>query len=413
MMEQDTIGTGHAEVPDPGEGSFDPAAYAGELEAAPANHEIGTSLWFENERVRVFEIRLEPGQRGPFHVHDRPTSGPWWHPGRGLQRFVDGTLVVRDYALGETKYLEHSPEDPLVHDLENVGDSTLALRHRRAEALRRWRPRAGRRSPSSEVRSAGSSRRCSCAMPAATCRCSNDRRPRSRDGAPGSCCTRSRRAYFEEHGLIDLGRVSSSARTLRYLTSEGDVLLEEPIVYRFTSYATLYAALVDFFEPDRYHLGKELVAGSTTRGDGRAVRRRRCRVVRSGGGSRRDPIDRPRLLFPDLRPAYAGYVGWRGTLPRSELPGRRTRQLRDVLTYHVGERTHVLSYEIPGHREAQGRSMNWVWYRNVPDGPPLEALLTDRSGTRHDLSLPAGAVGDEHLDELRAAAGDLPPPSPT
>jgi 2,6-dihydroxypyridine 3-monooxygenase len=53
--------------------------------------------------------------------------------------------------------------------------------------------------------------------------------------------------------------------------------------------------------------------------------------------------------------------------------------------------------------------MNWVWYRNVPDGPPLEALLTDRSGTRHDLSLPAGAVRDEHLDELRAAAGDLPP----
>jgi 2,6-dihydroxypyridine 3-monooxygenase len=114
------------------------------------------------------------------------------------------------------------------------------------------------------------------------------------------------------------------------------------------------------------------------------------------------------LLFPDLRPAYAGYVGWRGTLPETELPGQANEQLRDVLTYHVGERTHVLSYEIPA-TEGQGRSMNWVWYRNVPDGPPLEALLTDRSGTRHDLSLPAGAVRDEHLDELRAAAGDLPP----
>ena len=46
-------------------------------------------------------------------------------PGRGLQRFIDGTLVVRDYVLGETKYLQNSPDDPLVHDLENVGDSTL------------------------------------------------------------------------------------------------------------------------------------------------------------------------------------------------------------------------------------------------------------------------------------------------
>ena len=31
----------------------------------------------------------------------------------------------RDYELGETKYLVHSPEDALVHDLENVGATTL------------------------------------------------------------------------------------------------------------------------------------------------------------------------------------------------------------------------------------------------------------------------------------------------
>jgi 2,6-dihydroxypyridine 3-monooxygenase len=79
-----------------------------------------------------------------------------------------------------------------------------------------------------------------------------------------------------------------------------------------------------------------------------------------------------------------------------------------VLSYHVGERTHVLSYEIPAI-EGAGRLMNWVWYRNLPDGRPLEALLTDRSGLRHDLSLPPGAVGEGHIDEMREAAGDLPP----
>jgi len=214
--------------------------------------------------------------------------------------------------------------------------------------------------------------------------------------------------YFEDHGLLDLGRVSSSARTLRYLTREGDVLLEEPIVYRFTSYATLYAALVDSFEADRYHLRKDLVALDDA-GD-RVVARFADGVTESfdmvvGADGIRSTVRG--LLFSDLRPAYAGYVGWRGTLPVAELPGRANEQLRDVLTYHVGERTHVLSYEIPA-TEGQGRSMNWVWYRNVPDGPPLEALLTDRSGTRHNLSLPAGAVGDEHLADLRAAAGDLP-----
>jgi hypothetical protein len=106
-------------------GTFEVATYADELERAPENHEIGTSLWFENEHVRVFEVRLDPGQRGPFHVHDSTYFWTVVEPGRGLQRFADGTYVVRDYALGDTRYLEHSAENRLIHDLENVGESTL------------------------------------------------------------------------------------------------------------------------------------------------------------------------------------------------------------------------------------------------------------------------------------------------
>jgi hypothetical protein len=106
-------------------GTFDPAAYADELRRAPSNRELGTSLWFENDHVRVFEVRLEPRERGPFHVHDQPYFWTVVEPGRALQRFADGTYVVRDYALGETKYLAHSADDPLVHDLENVGTTTL------------------------------------------------------------------------------------------------------------------------------------------------------------------------------------------------------------------------------------------------------------------------------------------------
>lgn len=215
--------------------------------------------------------------------------------------------------------------------------------------------------------------------------------------------------YFEEHGLLDLGRVSSSARVLRYLTRAGDVLLEEPIVYRFTSFATLYAALVDFFEQDRYHLGKDLVGFDHM--DGEVAARFADGETASfdllvGADGIRSTVRG--LLFPALRPAYAGYVGWRGTLPGDRLPSLARAGLRGVLTYHVGERTHVLSYEIPSS-EGGGRSMNWVWYRNLPEGAPLQALLTDRSGFRHDLSLPPGAVAEGHVEELRQAAGNLPP----
>lgn len=215
--------------------------------------------------------------------------------------------------------------------------------------------------------------------------------------------------YFEQHGLLDLGRVSSSATTLRYLTAEGDVLLEEPIAYRFTSYATLYAALVDFLEPERYHLGRDLAG--IDRGEDEVVARfadgaaERVELLVGADGIRSTVRG---LLFPGLTPAYAGYVGWRGTLPRDRLPPVSADRLAGLLTYHVGRRTHVLSYEIP-MPEGTGRSMNWVWYRNVPAGVPLDRLLTDRWAGVHDLSLPPGAVAEEHVTELREAAGALPP----
>lgn len=107
------------------QGRFDPDQFRRELEAAPDNLALGTTLWFENQRVRVWEVLLHPGERGAFHAH---TTNYFWtvvEGSRGLQRFDDGTYVVRDYRVGDTRYLEHTPETPLIHDLENVGDATL------------------------------------------------------------------------------------------------------------------------------------------------------------------------------------------------------------------------------------------------------------------------------------------------
>jgi hypothetical protein len=37
----------------------------------------------------------------------------------------EGTFKVRRYEVGDTQYSEHAPADPLIHDLENVGSTTL------------------------------------------------------------------------------------------------------------------------------------------------------------------------------------------------------------------------------------------------------------------------------------------------
>ena len=106
-------------------GTFSTDAFASELAVAGENRELGTKVVFENDAIQVWEVRLEPGQRGAFHVHDMTYFWTVVDPGRGLQRFVDGTFVIRDYTLRETRYLEHSADNVLIHDLENVGDTIL------------------------------------------------------------------------------------------------------------------------------------------------------------------------------------------------------------------------------------------------------------------------------------------------
>jgi 2,6-dihydroxypyridine 3-monooxygenase len=59
---------------------------------------------------------------------------------------------------------------------------------------------------------------------------------------------------------------------------------------------------------------------------------------------------------------------------------------------------HILCYIIPGAgavTEPGQCRLNRVWYVNVPDGPQLERLLTDRTGERHEASVPAGMVATE------------------
>ena len=106
-------------------GRFHLGEFAEELSRSGENQQLGTAVWFENEQIQVWEVRLEPGERGAFHIHDQTYFWVVVAPGRGLQRFVDGTFSIRDYVFGETRYLEHSPNNVLIHDLENVGETTL------------------------------------------------------------------------------------------------------------------------------------------------------------------------------------------------------------------------------------------------------------------------------------------------
>jgi len=115
-----------------GSGTFDPAEFSRELDGPP-NDSVGTRLLFENDRVKVWEIALKPGERAPFHRHTHPYFYVCVDPGRVRTRFPNGYYVEGDEEVGGVAFLEHSTEKPGIHDLENVGDT--AIRYTTVELL--------------------------------------------------------------------------------------------------------------------------------------------------------------------------------------------------------------------------------------------------------------------------------------
>jgi 2,6-dihydroxypyridine 3-monooxygenase len=219
--------------------------------------------------------------------------------------------------------------------------------------------------------------------------------------------------YFIDNEVLALGEVSTQADSLRYVNREGAIVHEQPCNYRFTSYYTLHRGLLSAMDPDRFEMGVEVAdfaqEGSAVSVVSRDGADRRCDllVAADGIGS-----TARRKLLPDVRPSYAGYVGWRGTVGPGDIEARTFREQHNAITYFVGRNTHILTYPIPdfdGSVEPQRRRINFVWYVNVSRGAALTDLLTDNKGVARDVTVGPGAVQARHVEALfDAAAAALP-----
>jgi len=106
-----------------------PAAIAAELERERQNPNgcVGNALVSENERVRVWTIRLAPGQRWGFHRHVLDYFWTCVTGGRGRQHVHDGSTVEYTYQPGETRHETYAVGQYKVHDLENIGDREMVF----------------------------------------------------------------------------------------------------------------------------------------------------------------------------------------------------------------------------------------------------------------------------------------------
>jgi 2,6-dihydroxypyridine 3-monooxygenase len=217
--------------------------------------------------------------------------------------------------------------------------------------------------------------------------------------------------YLVERAGMHLDRISVATSRIRYLDRRAERVYDAAHRYRFSSWNTVYQGLLAQLDPSRYHLDQEMTGWAEEHEaievhfDGRPSRQVDLLVCADGVGS----MARSRLL-PAVRPVYAGYVAWRGTVPEASLDRATRSVFDDAITYYVYANSHVLVYP-NGSIEPGGRLINFVWYRNYLEGHDLDDLLTSPDGRRHGVSLPPGAASERHVAELRSVASSrLPEP---
>jgi beta-alanine degradation protein BauB len=73
-------------------------------------------LLLENDKVRVLEVRLKPGQKAPMHNHPNAHVVYVKNDARFKLSFPDGKNSVFDMKAGQTLFIEAGP-----HETENIG----------------------------------------------------------------------------------------------------------------------------------------------------------------------------------------------------------------------------------------------------------------------------------------------------
>jgi quercetin dioxygenase-like cupin family protein len=106
-----------------------PSAITAEFERERQNNNgcVGSTLLSESEKVRVWIIRLAPGERIGFHRHVLDYFWTSVSGGHGRQHLQDGSTVEYTYQPGETRHEVYGAGEYKVHDLENLGDKEMVF----------------------------------------------------------------------------------------------------------------------------------------------------------------------------------------------------------------------------------------------------------------------------------------------
>jgi 2-polyprenyl-6-methoxyphenol hydroxylase-like FAD-dependent oxidoreductase len=113
-------------------------------------------------------------------------------------------------------------------------------------------------------------------------------------------------------------------------------------------------------------------------------------------------------LMPELKPQYAGYVGWRGVVGPHQLDPAVGDMMFDQMIFGFPNGELMLSIPMPGpeHGPSGGRCCHFIWFRPVPEDI-LPELCTDATGRQHGTSIPPPLIRPELIREIKDDAQAL------
>lgn len=103
------------------------ANYIEELNLLEFKESLGSMLLFEDDSIKLWNLKLKKGERMPFWRNNKDYS--WISETDALlkSRFGNGKIALVRIAKGETKYQENSGKD-YINDLENIGETTAIFK---------------------------------------------------------------------------------------------------------------------------------------------------------------------------------------------------------------------------------------------------------------------------------------------
>ncbi len=197
----------------------------------------------------------------------------------------------------------------------------------------------------------------------------------------------------------------------RVLDRSGRIVGELGLRQVLTSWGHLYGLLKAALPAEDYHHGKSLVEVAEL-GDRVVARFSDGSEVSADlliGADGIFSCVRAQLAI-DVRPAYVGYVAWRGLVNERDLSPRTRAELCDWFAFSLPPGEQMLGYPVAGTKEEMDvgeRRFNFVWYRPANADHGLADLLTDIDGIRHELSIPPTKIRSDVIASMRQDAERL------